>query len=67
LKLGEVERALGRSIDFRIPSDYWLFSGAANRGMPISQMQRGSRAEKEIGRMIRKTLAGLASTLRVST
>jgi pilus assembly protein CpaE len=67
LKLGEVERALGHPIDFRIPSDYWLFSGAANRGMPISQMQRGSGAEKQIGRMIRKTIAGLASAQQAST
>ena len=47
----EVERALGHKIDYFIPSDYRLFSGAANHGMPIGKFRAGSGAEKQIARM----------------
>jgi pilus assembly protein CpaE len=52
LKVREVERALGRSIDYFIPSDYRLFSGAANHGMPIGKFNSGSRAETQISKMV---------------
>jgi pilus assembly protein CpaE len=51
LKVKEVERALGRKIDYFIPSDYRLFSAAANHGMPISKFRAGSSAEKQISKM----------------
>lgn len=51
LKVREVERALGRKIDCFIPSDYRLFSGAANHGMPIGKFRAGSSAEKRISKM----------------
>ena len=51
LKVKEVERALGRKIDYFIASDYRLFSGAANHGMPIGRFRAGSGAEKQILKM----------------
>ncbi len=51
LKVREVERALGRKIDYFIASDYRLFSGAANHGMPVGKFHSGSRAEKQITKM----------------
>jgi Flp pilus assembly CpaE family ATPase len=51
LKVREVERALGRKIDAFVPSDYRLFSEAANHGMPIGKFHAGSGAEKQIGRL----------------
>jgi pilus assembly protein CpaE len=51
LKVREVERALGRKIDSFVPSDYRLFSEAANHGMPIGKYRAGSGAEKQIGRL----------------
>ncbi len=66
LKLREIERALGRPIDHRVPSDYWLFSGAANHGMPISQFRSGTRAERQIGRMIRESLKRLPQSAPAS-
>jgi pilus assembly protein CpaE len=51
LKVREVERALGRKIDSFVPSDYRLFSEAANHGMPIGKYSAGSGAEKQIARL----------------
>jgi pilus assembly protein CpaE len=51
LKVREVERALGHKIDYFIASDYRLFSGAANHGLPIGKFHSGSRAEKQIAKM----------------
>ena len=51
LKVREVERALGRKIDHFIASDYRLFSGAANHGMPVGKFHSGTRAEKQVTRM----------------
>lgn len=51
LKVREVERALGHKIDYFVASDYRLFSGAANHGMPVGKFHSGSRAEKQITRM----------------
>lgn len=56
LKVREIERALGRKIDYFVPSDYRLFSEAANHGMPIGKFHAGSGAEKQIGRLARETL-----------
>lgn len=52
LKLRDVEKALGHKIDYCVPSDYRLFSEAANHGMPIAKFHAGSRAEKQIARMM---------------
>jgi pilus assembly protein CpaE len=52
LKLREVERALERKIDYVVASDYRLFSEAANHGMPIGKFHSGSRAERQIGKMV---------------
>lgn len=52
LKVREVERALGRKIDSFVPSDYRLFSEAANHGMPIGKYHGGSGAEKQIGKLM---------------
>ena len=51
LKVREVERALGHKIDYFIASDYRLFSGAANHGMPVGKFHSGTRVEKQITRM----------------
>jgi pilus assembly protein CpaE len=51
LKVREVERALGHKIDYFIASDYRLFSGAANHGLPVGKFNSGTRAEKQITRM----------------
>jgi len=52
LKVREVERALGHKVDYFIPSDYRLFSEAANHGMPIGKFHAGSAAERQIGKMM---------------
>lgn len=51
LKLREVERALGRQVDYFVASDYRLFSEAANHGLPVGKFHAGSKAEKQIARM----------------
>ncbi len=56
LKVREVEKALGRKVDHFMPSDYRLFSEAADHGMPIGKFQSGSRAERQIGKMIQGVL-----------
>jgi pilus assembly protein CpaE len=56
LKLREVERAIGRKAEWLIPSDYRLFSEAANHGMPIGKFHSGSSAEKLIGKMMLNVL-----------
>jgi pilus assembly protein CpaE len=56
LKVKEVERALGRKADYFVPSDYRLFSEAANHGMPIGKFHAGSRAERQIGKMMQNAL-----------
>ncbi|HWA46653.1 MAG TPA: hypothetical protein VG742_00190 [Dongiaceae bacterium] len=56
LKVREIERALGRKIDYFVPSDYRLFSEAANHGMPIGKFHAGSGAEKQIGRLVQDVL-----------
>jgi pilus assembly protein CpaE len=61
LKLREVERALGRKIDVCVPSDYKLFSGAADHGIPIGKFSADSRAEREIARMIQASLREVAT------
>lgn len=60
LKVREVERALGHKIDYFIASDYRLFSGAANHGMPVGKFHSGSRAEKQITRMALDAVASRA-------
>lgn len=52
LKMREVERALGHKVEFCVPSDYRLFSGAADHGLPIGKYQSGSGAERQIGKMM---------------
>lgn len=56
LKLREVEKALGRKVDYFVPSDYRLFSEAANHGMPIGKFHAGSGAEKQIGKIARDAM-----------
>lgn len=56
LKLREVEKALGRKVDYFVPSDYRLFSGAADHGLPIGKFHAGSGAEKRIGRLAQDAL-----------
>lgn len=60
LKLREVERALGRKVDFVIPSDYRVFSGAADHGLPIGRFHSGTRAERMIGKMMQSVLKAAA-------
>jgi pilus assembly protein CpaE len=61
LKVREIEKALGRKVDYFVASDYRLFSEAANHGMPIGKFHQGSRAEKQINRMIQGVLKREAS------
>jgi pilus assembly protein CpaE len=56
LKIREVEKALGRRIDACVASDYKLFSGAADHGLPIGRFSSDSRAEREIRKMIQAAL-----------
>ena len=56
LKLREVERAIGHKAEWLIPSDYRLFSEAANHGLPIGRFHSGSSAEKLIGKMMLNVL-----------
>jgi len=61
LKVREVERAIGHKIECFIPSDYRLFSEAANHGVPIGKFHAGSGAEKQIGKMMQNALKRAAS------
>jgi pilus assembly protein CpaE len=61
LKIREVERALGRKVDVSIASDYKLFAGAADHGIPIGKFSADSRAERQIDRMIQGALKEIAS------
>jgi len=61
LKVREVERALGHKVDYLIPSDYRLFSEAANHGVPIGKFHSGSGAERQIGKMIQSALKRAAT------
>ena len=56
LKLREVEKALGRKVDYIVPSDYRLFSEAANHGLPIGKFHAGSGAEKQVGKLAQDAL-----------
>jgi len=56
LKLREVEKALGRKVDYFVPSDYRLFSEAANHGLPIGKFHGGSGAEKQVGKLAQDAL-----------
>jgi pilus assembly protein CpaE len=56
LKVGEIERAFGHKVDYFIPSDYRLFSEAANHGMPIGKFHSGSRAERQISKMLQSAM-----------
>lgn len=56
LKVREIEKALGRKVDYFVASDYRLFSEAANHGTPIGKFHQGSRAEKQINKMIQNVL-----------
>lgn len=51
LKVKEAERALGRNIDHFILSDYKLVSEALDQGVPISEIKRRSKVEKNISAM----------------
>ena len=51
LKVREVERALGHKIGYLVPSDYRLFSEAANHGLPIGKFDAGSRAQRQIAKI----------------
>jgi Flp pilus assembly CpaE family ATPase len=53
----EVEKALGHKVDYFVPSDYRLFSEAANHGMPIGKFHAGSAAEKQIRRLAQDVTA----------
>jgi pilus assembly protein CpaE len=66
LKVREVERALGHKLDFFIPSDYRVFSGAADHGLPIGRFHSGTRAERYIGKMIQSVLKAAAGRRAVS-
>ncbi|MGH6892693.1 MAG: AAA family ATPase [Dongiaceae bacterium] len=61
LKVREAERALGYKVDYFIPSDYRLFSEAANHGLPIGNFHAGSGAEKQIAKMMQSVLKRAAA------
>ena len=44
--MGDVERALGRAVDCKVPSDYALVSEAVNLGVHISRLKARSKFEK---------------------
>lgn len=50
--ISEVEKALGRGIDYKIPNDYKLVCDAENRGVPLMNIAPKSRVDKSIHRMI---------------
>ena len=66
LKLREVERALGRKVEVCVPSDYRLFSGAADHGLPIGKYHSGSAAERQIGKMMLNAIGGSGSKGRAA-
>ena len=51
---GAAERAIERSFDVMVPEDRKLFSAAANQGLCLDEVRRGTKAEKAL-----ETLAGL--------
>jgi pilus assembly protein CpaE len=56
LKLREVERALGHKVDVTVASDYKLFAGAADHGIPVGKFSANSRPERQITKMIQVAL-----------
>ena len=56
LRLKEAERALGRKIGYFISNDYKLVSEALNHGVPIAEIKRRSKVEKQVSAMVNESL-----------
>lgn len=56
LRLKEAERALGRKIGYFISNDYKLVSEALNHGVPIAEIKRRSKVEKQVRAMVNECL-----------
>lgn len=56
LRLKEAERALGRKIGYFISNDYKLVSEALNHGVPIAEIRRRSKVEKQVRAMVNECL-----------
>jgi pilus assembly protein CpaE len=50
--LKTAEKALGRKFDYFLPNQYRLVTEAADRGQPISKIQRRSKLEKALNHMM---------------
>ena len=59
LRAKEAERALGRKVDFFISNDYKLVSQALNQGVPIMEIKRRSKIEKQVGAMVSTLLENM--------
>lgn len=56
LTIGQIEKALGRAVDFAVRSDYRTAASALNAGLPVSSL-RPSELQSQLGALAR-TLAG---------
>lgn len=51
LAKGEVEKALGRKIDFSVTSDFKIINEAQNRGVPVSEVKANAPIVKQLRRL----------------
>jgi len=51
LSIKAAERALGRPFDIVLPEDGRVMGAAANQGLPISEVRRGTKLEKSIAQL----------------
>ena len=62
LRLKEAERALGRKISYFISNDYKLVSEALNHGVPIAEIKRRSKVEKQVRAMVNECLQAMTKS-----
>ncbi len=62
LRLKEAERALGRKIGYFISNDYKLVSEALNHGVPIAEIKRRSKVEKQVRAMVNECLQAMTKS-----
>lgn len=56
ISIAQVEHAIGRSVDFRVPNDYELVSGSLNHGKPVINASKTSKFSVALEGMLRDSL-----------
>ena len=65
LSIKAAERALGRPFDIVLPEDGRVMGAAANQGLPISEVRRGTKLEKAIAQLAERIGADALATLQM--